>query len=140
MEPTLHPSEHHMTNNKAVENRAKRMEEAREQATRAINKKAAIKPLAQYKPGDQVWLEATHLKFPNQGTKLNPKHYGPFKILKEISPVAFKLDLPISWTIHPVFHASLLTPYIKTPAHSPNYSHPPPDLINDEEQYEVEQI
>ena len=116
------------------------MEEAWEQATRAINKKATIKPLAQYKSGDQVWLEATHLKLPNQGTKLNPKHYGPFKILKEISPVAFKLDLPISWTIHPVFHMSLLTPYVKTPAHGPNYSCPPPDLIDNEEQYEVEQI
>ena len=136
----MHPSEHHVTNNEAAENRAKRMEEAREQATRAINKKATIKPLAQYKPRDQVWLEATHLKLPNQGTKLNSKCYGPFKILKEISPVVFKLDLPISWTVHPVFHTSLLTPYVKTLAHSPNYSCPPPDLINDEEQYEVEQI
>ena len=35
---------------------------------------------------------------------------------------------------------SLLTPYIKTLAHSPNYSCPPPDLINNEEQYKVEQI
>ena len=116
------------------------MEEAQEQATRAINKKATITPLAQYKPRDQVWLEATHLKLPHQGSKLNLKCYGPFKILGAISPVAFKLELPVSWTIHPVFHASLLTPYVKTYTHGPNYSHPPPDLINDEEQYEVEQI
>ena len=54
--------------------------------------------------------------------------------------MAFKLDLPVSWTIHPIFHTSLLTPYVKTLTHGPNYSHPPPDLINDEEQYEVEQI
>ena len=54
--------------------------------------------------------------------------------------MAFKLDFPISWTIHLVFHASLLTPFVKTQAHGPNYSQPPPDLINDEEQYEVEQI
>ena len=116
------------------------MEEAQEQATRATNKKATIMPPAQYKPGDQVWLEATHLKLPHQGSKLNPKWYGPLKILKEISPVAFKLDLPISWTIHPVFHTSLLTLYVETFTHSPNYSHPPPDLINNKEQYKVEQI
>ena len=139
MEPTLHLSEHHITNNEAAENRVKRMEEAQDQATRAINKKAAVKPPAQYKPGDQVWLEVTHLKLPHQGSKLNPKQYGPFKVLKEISPVAFKLELPVSWTIHLVFHMSLLTPYIETLAHGPNYSHPPPDLINrdlinDEEQ------
>ena len=43
-------------------------------------------------------------------------------------------------SIHLVFHASLLTPYVKTYAHGPNYSQPPPDLIHDEEQYKVEQI
>ena len=133
MEPVLHPSEYHTTNNEAAKNRVRRMEEAWEQATRAIHKKAAIIPPAQYKSGDQVWLEATHLKLSHQGSKLNPKHYGPFKILKEISPVAFKLKLPVSWTIHLVFHASLLTPYVGTHAHGPNYSHTPPDLINDEE-------
>ena len=77
IEPTLHPSEHHVTNNEAAERRVKRMEEAQEQATRAINKKAAVAPPAQYKPGDQVWLEATHLKLPHQGSKLNPKQYSP---------------------------------------------------------------
>ena len=122
IEPTLHPSEHHTTNNKAMERRVKRMEEAQEQATRAINKKATVAPLAQYEPGDQVWLEATHLKLPHQGSKLNPKQYSPFKVLKAVSLVAFRLDLPVSWTIHPVFHASLLTPYIETNAHGPNYT------------------
>ena len=105
-----------------MERRIERMEEAQKQATRAINKKAAEVPLAQYKPRDQVWLEATHLKLLHQGSKLNQKWYGPFKILNAISPVAFKLDLPISWTIHPVFHMSFLTPYVKTNTHGPNYS------------------
>ena len=136
----LHPSEYHRTNNEAMERRVERMEEAQKQATRAINEKATITLPAQYKAGDQVWLEATHLKLPHQGSKLNLKQYGPFKILKAISPVAFKLDLPVSWIIHLVFHASLLTPYIKTHAHGLNYFQPPPDLINDKEQYEVEQI
>ena len=140
IKPTLHLSEHHKTNNEAMEKRMERMEKAWEQATRAINKKAAEAPPAQYKLRGQVWLEVTHPKLPHQGSKLNPKWYGPFKVLNAISPVAFKLDLPVSWTIHPIFHMSLLTLYVKMNAHGPNYSWPPPDLINDEEQYEVEQI
>ena len=48
--------------------------------------------------------------------------------------------LPNTWQIHPVLHASLLSPYHETDAHGPNYSRPPPDLIRGEEFFEVEQI
>ena len=73
-------------------------------------------------------------------TKLAPKRYGPFKIIKEISPVAYRLQLPPTWTIHDMFHASLLLPYSETPSHGPNFSRPPSDLIGGEEEYEVESI
>jgi hypothetical protein len=39
-----------------------------------------------------------------------------------------------------MFHASLLTPYVETKEHSPNYSQPPPDLIDRKEQYKVKAI
>ena len=39
-----------------------------------------------------------------------------------------------------MFHASLLSPYSKTPSHGPNFSRPPPDLIGGEEEYKVESI
>jgi hypothetical protein len=39
-----------------------------------------------------------------------------------------------------VFHASLLTPYVETPAHGPNFTMPPPDIIEGEAEYEVERI
>jgi len=54
--------------------------------------------------------------------------------------VVYQLRLPPQWTIHPVFHTSLLTPYVETKEHKENFSRPLPDLINDEEQYEVEAI
>ena len=60
--------------------------------------------------------------------------------MKQINPVTYQLTLPATWQIHPMFHASLLSPYTKTDAHGPNYSRPPPDLIGGEEFYEVEQI
>ena len=108
----------------------------------ALNKTAEKSgtPLAQYNTGDQVWLEGKNLQLPHQVTKLAPKRYGPFKIIKEISPVAYRLQLPLTWTIHDVFHASLLSPYSETPSHGPNFSRPPPDLIRGEEEYEVESI
>ena len=42
--------------------------------------------------------------------------------------------------IHPVFHASLLAPYHKTMEHGANYQQPPPEMIDDQEEYKVEQV
>jgi hypothetical protein len=81
-----------------------------------------------------------NLKIKHQKTKLALKRYGPFTIEKEISLVAYQLRLPASWGIHDMFHASLLLPYYETDAHSPNFSRPPLDLIDGEEEYEVECI
>ena len=118
------------------------MLEKRLTAIDAINHMAKARaPIpSQYKPRDQVWLEATHLKLRHQKTKLTPKHYGPFRVIKEISPVAYKIQLPMSWGIHNMFHASLLSPYQETAANGPNFSRPPPDLIDGEEEYKVERI
>ena len=118
------------------------MNQRREQAIKALNHTAEQKgvPPAQYNTGDQVWLEGKNLKFLHQVTKLAPKWYGPFKIIKAISPVAYRLQLPPTWTIHNMFHTSLLLPYSETPAHGPNFSRPPPDLIGREEEYDVESI
>ena len=57
-----------------------------------------------------------------------------------LSPVTYRLTLPEQWKIHPVFHVDLLTPYKETVFHGTNYTQPPPDLIDDEEEYEVEQV
>ena len=57
-----------------------------------------------------------------------------------VTPIAYKLELLQAWTIHPVFHTSLLTPYHETKEHGTNYQQPPPEMINDQEEYEVEQV
>ena len=57
-----------------------------------------------------------------------------------LSPLSYQLTLPHQWRIHPVFHVDLLTPYKETEFHGRNYTYPPPDLVEGEEQYEVERV
>jgi hypothetical protein len=108
----------------------------------AINQAAEKmgRPEAQYTVGAQVWLEGKNLKLPYQLTKLAPRQYGPFKIIKEVSPVAYQLNLPAVWGIHDVFHTSLLLPYHEMTQHGLNFTWPLPDLIEGEAEYKVEAI
>jgi hypothetical protein len=93
-----------------------------------------------YKEGDQVWLEGKNLRINQPTAKLAPRRHGPFKVIKVLSPVSYQLALPMQWSIHPVFHIDLLTPYRETITHGPNYQRPLPDLVNGEEEYSVEKI
>jgi hypothetical protein len=93
-----------------------------------------------FKEGDYVWLEGHNLHLDVPSAKLAPKHHGPFPIKQVLSPITYQLTLPGTWKIHNVFHVDLLTPYIETEFHSPNYTRPPPDLVQGTEEYEVEKI
>jgi hypothetical protein len=53
-----------------------------------------------------VWLSTRNLPLRIGTKKLAPIYSGPHKIIKEISAVAFKLELPPDWNIHNVFHVS----------------------------------
>ncbi len=93
-----------------------------------------------YSEGDKVWLDARNLKTMHPTFKLAPKRYGPSPITKRILVTTYALKLPPQWHIHPVFHASLLMPYKETPIHGTNFPEPPPDLIEGEPEWEVDQI
>ena len=87
-----------------------------------------------------MWLEGKNLRLHYPTRKLAPRREGPFKISHIISPLAYCFRLPLTWKIHDVFHASLLSTYRETAEHRPNYVNPPPEEIEGEEEYEVAKI
>jgi hypothetical protein len=93
-----------------------------------------------YKEGDLVWLEGKNLRINQPTAKLAPRRHGPFKIVQVMSTVNYRLELPTQWSIHPVFHIDLLTPYKETIMHGPNFTRPAPELIDGEEEYSIEKI
>jgi hypothetical protein len=96
--------------------------------------------MPKYKEGNLVWLEGKNLCINQPTTKLAPRRHGPFKIVQVMSAINYRLELPTQWSIHPVFHINLLTPYKETIMHGPNFTRPTPELIDGEEEYSVEKI
>ena len=123
------------------------MNQVRDEVTAALKVAAKVMkcmkpntPLHIFKEGDLVWLEGTNIRTTHPKAKLTARHHGPFKVLHSTSTNT-KLTLPKMWCIHPVFHNSLITRYNETPTHGPNFSRPPPEIVdNEDEHYKVEAI
>eukprot|EP00253_Pinus_taeda_P024893 PITA_24893 len=66
----------------------------------------------QFQEGDQVFLQLQPYKqtsLKDKGCqKHSPKFYGPYQVLQRIGELAYKLALPPTAKIHPVFHVSRL--------------------------------
>ena len=93
-----------------------------------------------YAAGDAVLLNTRYLRFKNRPRKLQRRFVGPFQIKRKISSVAYELDLPASWSVHPVFHSSLLKPWRESEWSCP-VDTPVADLeVSQEPVYQVERI
>jgi hypothetical protein len=93
-----------------------------------------------YKIGDQVWLLRRNIVTQRPSSKLDHKKMGPFRIVAQLNPVAYKLDLPYQMKIHPVFHVSLLELFFANTFRGRTQPPPPEFIIDDIPEYEVQQI
>jgi RNase H-like domain found in reverse transcriptase/Reverse transcriptase (RNA-dependent DNA polymerase)/Integrase zinc binding domain/Chromo (CHRromatin Organisation MOdifier) domain/Retroviral aspartyl protease len=99
--------------------------------------------------GDWVMLDTRNLKFKGPQPddtkksrgKLMPRFIGPYRIKALHGRAAVELEFPADMKgIHPVFHVSLVKPYIARAGTHPTAAPPPPILMDGEKYYEVDRI
>jgi len=95
-----------------------------------------------YRVGDEVWLDARNIRTKRKSKKLDWKNLGKFLITQVVSPYAYRLGLPNTMKIHPVFHVSLLRPAAPSSDYLPGQENSPPEPveIDGEPEYYIDRI
>ncbi|KAL3501242.1 hypothetical protein ACH5RR_035691 [Cinchona calisaya] len=66
----------------------------------------------EFEEGDLVLVKIhSILRYRKVHKGLFRRYEGPFKVLRRVGKVAYKVELPSKLKLHPVFHVSLLKPY-----------------------------
>jgi hypothetical protein len=106
-----------------------------QQTAMYYNSKHRMEP--ELKEGEKVYLLRKNVQTKQPSNKLDHKKLGPFKIDKKLGPVTYKLKLPTTMEIHPVFHISLLE---KAPPGAPPAPKTEVQQLDPQTEYEVESI
>ncbi|CAJ0920562.1 unnamed protein product [Ranitomeya imitator] len=109
---------------------------SQEKAQRFANRRRCVGP--RLRVGDLVWLSSRHIPMKVSSPKFKPRFIGPYRISEVLNPVSFRLTLPDSFSIHNVFHRSLLRRYVAPMV--PSVDPPAPVLVEGELEYIVEKI
>ncbi len=143
--PLAIPTSFESTKFPTIDERLQQLSKDRQEALAAheiARSRMAERIKSNYKPfrvGQKVWLTTKNLKM-NISPKFKPKAEGPFTIIKQLGYLTYQLELPKTWKIHNNFHAVMLKPYIENETYGVHFNRPPPDIVNEEEEYEVEKI
>lgn len=97
-------------------------------------------PARRYQVSQYVWLDSRNIRTLRPQKKLDWKNLGPFRIVEIVNPHAYKLDLPASMRMHPVFNVSLLRPAAGNPVPGQRQEPPPPVEVDGLEEWQVEDI
>lgn len=99
-----------------------------------------VLPQPDFQIGEKVWLDARNLKTNRPARKLDYKRVGPFPILEKVGTRSYRLQLPKTMKIHPVFHVDLLKRHRPDliPGRTPRPL--PPVVVDGEEEFVVDSI
>ena len=93
-----------------------------------------------FQPGDKVLLSLENIRTIRPTRKFDHKRAGPFTVVEAIGSHAYRLNLPASMKVHNVFHVSLLESYNPPFIQGRKVVPPPPIIVNNEREYEVQAI
>ncbi|MBW0592411.1 hypothetical protein O181_132126, partial [Austropuccinia psidii MF-1] len=88
-----------------------------------------------------IWLASKNIKTTRPTKELSERWLGPSEVLKKIGSHAYQLKLLQQWkSVHPVFHVSLLQPVKHSTIPNHHQLPPPPEIVEEKEEWEVAQV
>ena len=98
-------------------------------------------PAPNFSLGERAYVKERYFRTRRPTKKLAEKYLGPYELIAQVGTHSFTLRLPEALrSVHPVFHVSMLKPYM--PSSIPNHTEPPlmPVKVEGELKYEIAEI
>ena len=98
------------------------------------------RPAPPFVVGQQVWLLRRHITTTRPSSKLDVRRLGPYPIIGQVGSSTYRLGLPSTVRIHPVFHVSLLEPHVPNTFPGRVVALPPDIQVDGVPEFEVHSI